>query len=115
MANVIHTVRMGASVVTLGKDEGSLHLSPDEVGEAPDRLDLAGLIRSRIEGIQKDLVTQWEQTVKDEHDTMRVASERQLQEAEERHRAEVERIKKEPTKRRSRQGLSRRKMRRERP
>ena len=92
MANVIHTARMGASVVTLGKDEGSLHLSQDEAEASADRLDLAGLITSRIKGIRSDLVAQWEQRVEDEQETLRAASEQQLQEAEERHRAEVERV-----------------------
>ena len=92
MANVIHTARMGASVVTLGKDEGSLHLSQGEAEASADRLDLAGLISSRIKGVRSDLAAQWEQRLKDEQDTLRAASEQQLQEAEERHRAEVERV-----------------------
>ena len=92
MAKIIRTARMGGSVVTLGKDEGSLHLSEQEVATAADRLDLAGLIRSRVERIRSELVAEWEQRVRDEYETMKAASERQLQETEERHRSEVERI-----------------------
>lgn len=95
MAKIIRTARMGRSVVTLGKDEGSLHLSEQEAETAADRLDLAGLIRSRIERIRNELIAEWEQRVRDEYETMKAASERQLQEAEERHRVEIERIRTE--------------------
>jgi len=94
VSKVIRTVRMSDSVVTLGGAAGSLHLPEGDVAEQPV-VDLRALLASRLEAALAVVTRDGEGRLQQEHETMRAASERQLEEADERHRAELEQVRQE--------------------
>lgn len=93
MSKVIRTGRVfGTGVVTLGRHEDDLFFDPGaDRGKAPS-LDVAALIAARVAALKGALDQDWERRLRQEHDTMRAAAERQRAEADERHRQEVERV-----------------------
>lgn len=94
MSKVIRTARMSDSVVTLGGAAGDLHLQEGRATTAPV-VDMESLLVSRLEATLAAVARDWEGRLQQEHETMRAAAERQLEEAGERHRAEVEQVRQE--------------------
>ncbi|MFH1570571.1 MAG: FliH/SctL family protein [Gemmatimonadota bacterium] len=94
MSKVIRTGRVSGSVVTLGRAEGDLYLREGATVEAP-LFDLEVVFGGRLESVVASLTQEWEGRLRQERDAARTAAERQQREAEERHRAEVEKVSQE--------------------
>jgi len=92
VSKVIRTGRVSGSAVTLGRAEDELYLRGEEEEAV---VDVAQLLLARSQAQEAALTQQWEARLKQEHDTMRAAAERQLQEAQERHQAELEKVSQE--------------------
>ncbi|MEE2657965.1 MAG: FliH/SctL family protein [Candidatus Latescibacterota bacterium] len=92
MSKVIRTsVVTGAGVITLGRADEVLIMTPEEEAASPDT-DLQSLLNVHAERMQKSVEEEWEGRLRQEHDAMRTAAERQQAELQEQHQQEVERL-----------------------
>jgi flagellar assembly protein FliH len=95
MSKVIRTgqVAAGSGIVTLGRAEENLHYDPDREADAKtSRIDLNAIVKLRVDGARSELDQQWEMKLRQEHETTRVAGERQLEKAQSEHQQELERV-----------------------
>jgi flagellar assembly protein FliH len=93
VSKVIRTGHVsGAGVVTLGLHEEGLHYDPEASRQKAPTVDLERIIAKRLKTLTAGLDREWEGRLREEHDTMRTAGERQLSEAGQRHQEEVTRI-----------------------
>ena len=93
MSKVIRTARVGGQAVVLGKDETNLYQSTRPEGEEDVPLaDVSALLDARVQEARGELIREWEGRLRDEHEAMKAAAQKQLAEAEERHRAEIEQV-----------------------
>ena len=91
MSKVIRAARVGGRPVILGKDESNLYLvNQPEGNEDVAVADLSALFEARVQQAREELTQEWEGRLRAEHETMKAAAQRQLSEAEEKHRTEVE-------------------------
>ena len=93
MSKVIRTGHVSsAGVVTLGLHEEGLHYDPEASRHKAPTVDLERIIAKRLKTLTAGLDREWEGRLREEHDTMCTAGERQLSEAGQRHQEEVTRI-----------------------
>ncbi|MBT4101303.1 MAG: hypothetical protein HOM68_19045 [Gemmatimonadetes bacterium] len=98
MSKVIRTgqVAAGSGIVTLGRAEEGLHYDPDRESETKSpRVDLNAIVDARVADVRSELDQQWETKLRQEHETTRVAGERQLEKAQAENQQELERISQE--------------------
>lgn len=93
MSKVIRTGFVsGAGVVTLGHHEEGLHYDPRASRQKAPTIDLGGVIEKRLETLTAGLDREWEGKLRQDHETMRTAGERQLAESGQRHQEEITRV-----------------------
>ena len=93
MSKVIRTARVGGQAVILGRDESNLYLANQPEGDEDVAVaDFSTLFEARVQQVRDELIREWEGRLRDEHQTMQAAAQRQMAETEEKHRAEVEQI-----------------------
>ena len=84
---------MEAEPCILGKDESNLYLANQPEGNDDVAVaDFASLFEARLQQVRDELTQELEGRLRDEHETMKAAAQRQMTEAEQQHRAEVEQI-----------------------
>lgn len=94
MAKVLRSVRVAGPVVTLGEAERQFHSAEGEE-ETPGALNLGAVVEARVEEVRRQLNEQWEARLKQERENLAAASAGQLEAAETRWQAEVERVRQE--------------------
>ena len=90
----MRSVRVDGPVVTLGEAERRIHSAQGEE-EAPGALNLGNMVEARVEAVRRQLNEQWEARLNQERERQAAGAARQLEEAETRWQAELERVKQE--------------------
>jgi flagellar assembly protein FliH len=93
MSKIIRTGRVsGTGGVTLGRHEEGLYYEPGMERQKAPTIDLAGMIAKRLDSLTGELEKEWQDKLRQEHETTRTAGERQLTEATQQHQQELERV-----------------------